>query len=188
MRTRELALAIPLLIASGCPRANTSATPAPAEAEPDPLPDLPVLPETAANREAGQQLDLTIPLLGAEAIDLASLRGRPVVLDISASWEAGWTETHALEFELATQHPELAVIIVAAEPDARSLANLPIELMSAWDPAGALAAKLSVAIFPTLFVLDREGKILAVLSGYDDETLIALSQAIDEALGPASGP
>ncbi|MFV8750926.1 TlpA family protein disulfide reductase [Nannocystaceae bacterium ST9] len=182
---RELLAIAGVLALVGCPRASTSATPTTGEIDPSDEagePDLPLLPEAPANAELGDQLELTIPLLGGESIELAGLRGRPVVLDISASWEAGWTETHALELAAAKQHPELAVIVVAAEPDDRSLTDLPIELMPAWDPAGALAAKLSVAIFPTLLVLDSEGRVLAVLSGYDDETLAALGQAIDEAL------
>lgn len=186
MPLRELlALALVLAVVSGCPRASTSTTPTTgdiesteAEAEPEPA----LMPEEPANREAGEVLELTIPLLGADPLELASLRGRPVVLDISASWEQGWSELHAFEADVVARHPDLAVIVVAAEPDDRSLGDLPASLMPAWDPAGALAAKLSIALFPTVFVLDREGRIIAVSSGWDDETLDALAQAIDEAL------
>jgi hypothetical protein len=184
MMLREpLALALALTLA-GCPRASTSATPITSDADAtEPEPDLPpLLPEQPANREAGELLELTIPLLGTDPLELASLRGRPVVLEISASWEPGWTELHAFEADVVAQHPDLAVIVVAAEPDDRSLRDLQLTLMPAWDPAGALAAKLSVALFPTVFVLDRNGRILAVSSGWDDETIDVLAQAIDEAL------
>jgi hypothetical protein len=183
MRTDTLAIALMLALA-GCPRATTSSTPTTGEVEPsEPTPDLPpLIPEQASNREAGEVLELTVPLLGADPIELASLRGRPVVLDISASWEDGWSELHAFEADLVSRYPELAVIVVSAEPDDRSLGDLPATLMPAWDPAGALAAKLSIALFPTVFVLDREGRIVLVSSGWDDETLDVLAQAIDEAL------
>ena len=180
MRARELVVLT--LALAGCPRTSPSITPSAAvEAEAEPAPE-PLLPDRPANREAGEVLELTIPLLGADPLELASLRGRPVVLDISASWEEGWAELHAFEAELVAGHPELAVIVVSAEADERSLEGLPSSLLPAWDPAGALAAKLSIAVFPTLFVLDREGRIIAVSSGWDDETLDVLAQVIDDAL------
>lgn len=184
MMSREALALTSVLVISGCPRAPTSATPTTGAVEPleDEPASVPLLPEQPANREAGETLELTIPLLGSDPIELASLRGRPVVLDISASWEAGWAELHAFEAEVVGRHPELAVIVVAAEPEDHSLRDLPTTLMPAWDPAGALAAKLSVALFPTVFVLDRQGMIIAVSSGWDDDTLDVLGQAIDEAL------
>lgn len=184
MPNREwLALALVFALV-GCPRASTSTVPITGEAETAQAePEPPLMPEQPANREAGEVLELTIPLLGADPLELASLRGRPVVLDISASWEDGWSELHAFEAEVVERHPDLAVIVVSAEPDDRSLGGLPVALMPAWDPAGALAAKLSIALFPTVFVLDREGRIIAVSSGWDeDDTLDVIAQAIDEAL------
>lgn len=184
MISRESFVVVVLLGLAGCPRAAPSTTPPTDEVEQpeDEHEVVPLLPEQPANREAGQTLELTIPLLGSDAIELASLRGRPVVLDISASSEEGWAELHAFEAELVGRHPELAVIVVAAESEDRALHDLPLTLMPAWDPAGALAAKLSVALFPTVFVLDRQGMILAISSGWDDETLVVLGQAIDDAL------
>jgi hypothetical protein len=184
MASRDTFVVALMLALAGCPRATVVTTPTSDETV---LPEdeqeiLPLLPEQPANREAGETLELTIPLLGADAIELASLRGRPVVLDISASTEDGWAELHAFEAELVSRHPELAVIVVAAEAEDRALQDLPPTLMPAWDPAGALAAKLSVALFPTVFVLDRQGMIIAVSSGWDDETLAVLGQAIDDAL------
>jgi hypothetical protein len=183
MAIRELLALAWVLALAGCPRASVSTTPTTGDVETsEGEPDLPLLPEEPANREAGELLELTIPLLGADPIELISLRGRPVVLDISASWEQGWSELHAFEADVVARHPDLVVIVVSAEPDDRSLGDLPAGLLPAWDPAGALAAKLSIALFPTVFVLDREGKIVLVSSGWDDETLDVLGQAIDEAL------
>jgi hypothetical protein len=191
----ELGVALLLVAsASGCPRASGSASPSgedeavDAVDEPAP-PDLPLLPTQPANREPGEQLELTIPLLGDDPLALASLRGRPVVLDISSSSEQGWTALHAFEHELVEAHPDVVVIVVSLDADAGALTGMPSNLALAWDPDGALAARLSLAILPTLFVLDRQGRIVALLSGYDEEdTLVVLSQAVDEALASAPTP
>lgn len=192
MRAEPLAvLMLALAFVGGCPRATTSATPTSDELGDDAsdegqaLPDLPLLPAEPANREPGDQLELTIPLLGDDPLELASLRGRPVVLDISSAREAGWAATHAFEHEMVEAHPDLVVLVVSLDADADTLTGLPSNLRPAWDPDGALAARLSLAILPTIFVLDRAGRIVALLSGYDDETLAALGQAVDSAL--ASG-
>ncbi len=192
--TRRGAALLLLALTSACPRAGGSASPT-GEGEPvdeveEPAPpDVPLLPDQPANREPGEQLDLTIPLLGDDPLALASLRGRPVVLDISSSSELGWAALHAFEHELVEAHPDVVVIVVSLDADAGALTGMPSNLALAWDPDGALAAKLSLAILPTLFVLDRKGRIVALLSGYDEEdTLAVLSQAVDEALASAPAP
>lgn len=192
--TRRGSALLLLALTSACPRAGGSANPT-AEGEPvdeveEPAPpDVPLLPDQPANREPGEQLDLTIPLLGDDPLSLASLRGRPVVLDISSSSELGWAALHAFEHELVEAHPDVVVIVVSLDADAGALTAMPSNLALAWDPDGALAARLSLAILPTLFVLDREGRIVALLSGYDEEdTLAVLSQAVDEALASAPAP
>lgn len=166
---QPLLLLCALACVAGC-RAQPTTTPDEAvDVEVDPSTNEPLLPSEPANRAAGDELEATVLIAGGDAIQLSSLRGRPVLLEISASWEPGFVEAHALYTELLVEHPELAVIVVVAEPDDRALVGLPHGLTPAWDPAGALAAKLSVAKFPTMFVLDREGRISAVVSGWSDE-------------------
>ncbi len=156
-----------LALGSGCPATPTPTTPPVEDSSEDAAPAEPLIPHEPANRAAGDELDATISVAGGEPLELASLRGRPVLLEISASWEPGFAEAHALYAELLAAQPELAVVVVLAEPDASALEGLPAGLIPAWDPAGALAAKLSVATFPTMFVLDREGRIGEVVNGWD---------------------
>lgn len=142
-----------------------------------------IIPDEPANKGEGDPLVATIPLATGETLELESLRGRPVLLEISASWEVGWDEAHAFYAELAAAHPELAVIVVAAEVEDRALLELPEGLARGWDPAGALAAKLTVATFPTMFVLDRDGRITRVVNGWDESVQAELSDAVT-ALAP----
>lgn len=174
----KLALSLALVCVAGCPtQPTTTPDQAPTTGGQEPMPE-PLLPSEPANRTAGDELEATISVAGGEPIQLSSLRGRPVLLEISASWEPGFAEAHALYAELLAAKPELTVIVVVADPDDRALLGLPPELTPAWDPAGALAAKLSVATFPTMFVLDREGRISAVINGWSDEVREQLRAAV----------
>ncbi|HLT40158.1 MAG TPA: TlpA disulfide reductase family protein [Enhygromyxa sp.] len=174
----SLILLVALL--TGCPVQSTTAPDdAPSSTE-DSRAD-PLVPSEPANRAAGDELEATIMVAGGGAIELSSLRGQPVLLEISASWEPGFAEAHAWYAELIAAHPELAVIVVLADPDDGALVGIPAGLTPAWDPAGALAAKLSVATFPTMFVIDRSGRIGAVVNGWSDKVREQLRAAVASA-------
>ena len=166
------------LLLAGCP-AQQPTTPPPDDGLVDGDDATPIIPAEPANKAEGDVLDATIPLVGGDSLELASLRGRPVLVEISASWELGFEEAHALYAELVAEHAQLVVIVVVADPPEASakLDGLPPELTLAWDPAGALAAKLSVATFPTMFVIDRGGRIHTVVNGWSDEVRDALTAA-----------
>lgn len=150
-------------------------------------PDGELIPSAPANRAQGEQLDATIPVIGGGTLELDSLRARPVLIEISASWEPGFVEAHALYTELLGEHPELEVILVVADPEDAGLEGLPSNFHLAWDPAGALAAKLSVATFPTMFVLDREGRINYVDNGWSELVAASIADAV-ALVATSSGP
>jgi hypothetical protein len=168
-----------LALLSACPKGTTS-TP---DAALDPItetdePDDPLIPREPANRGSGDELEATIPVVGGDSLELSSLRGRPVLLEISASWEPGFAEAHALYAELLARHPDLAVVVVVADPADAALEGLGEQFTLAWDPAGALAAKLTVAKMPTMFVIDRTGQIDLVLNGWNEEVRESLARAV----------
>jgi hypothetical protein len=172
-------LACGSLFALGC-RASATAAPdaSGADVDADEHRGASVIPAEPANRSAGDELDASISIVGGGALTLSSLRGRPVLLEITASWEPGFAEAHRLYAELLAAHPDLAVVVVLAEVADAALSGLPVEFTPAWDPAGALAAKLSVAIFPTVFVIDRAGRIHDVFNGWGDEVRARLNAAV----------
>jgi hypothetical protein len=174
-----LSLLLGLALVSACP---TRVTNPPSDGG-DPMTDIdadsePIIPAEPANRSSGDELEATIPVVGGDALELSSLRGRPVLLEISASWEPGFAEAHALYVELLAAHPELVVVIVVADPADASLDMVSEEFILAWDPAGALAAKLTVATMPTMFVVDRSGHISVVVNGWSDEVRDTLARAV----------
>jgi hypothetical protein len=189
MASRRLVLGlglglVPSLLATlGCPAASTVAPGQDVAVTDEPSSTQhPLEPSEPANRAAGDQLDATITVPGGGAIELANLRGRPVLLEISASGELGFAEAHRFYAELVATHPELAVLVVLEELDDSALVGLPGGLTAGWDPAGALAAKLSVATLPTMFVLDRSGRITAIVNGWDASVEAKLRAAVVETL------
>jgi hypothetical protein len=170
------------LVLAGC-RKQATTSPDAQPPDPEQQAEVAITPAEPANRAAGDEIDATIPLVGGDAIELASLRGRPVLLEISASWEPGFAEAHALYLELLAEHPQLAVVVVVADPEAAALDGLPEPLALAWDPAGALAAKLECAILPTMFVIDPSGHVGAVINGWSDEVATTLRSAVAAAAG-----
>jgi hypothetical protein len=168
-----------LVLVCGCPTRVTTSPDAGTEPPPDTNPEgSPIIPAEPANRSSGDELDAMIPVVGGESLELSSLRGRPVLLEISASWELGFAEAHLLYAELLAKHPELAVVLVVTDPADASLDGLSDEFILAWDPAGALAAKLTVATMPTMFVIDRSGHISVVVNGWSDEVRDTLARAV----------
>ena len=169
---------------SGCPKQTTTPDDANTVDAQDETEANPIIPAEPSRYAAGESLEATIPLLGGESLELASLRGRPVLLEISASWEVGWAEAHDFYAELEAEHAELEVIVISADGTDEALTALPAGLRAGWDPAGALAAKFSVATFPTMFVLDREGRIVAVVNGWSDTVRAEISESVSSVAAP----
>jgi hypothetical protein len=146
-------------------------------------------PATPINRATGERLDAIVPLLDGGALDLAELRGRAVLLEISATWAEGWAEGHAAHRLLVDELGDrVAVVVLAADADPMLLENERAGPWTVgWDPMGALAARLSVAGFPTYVVLDPAGRIAAVQRGANASDLDQLHAAVRAAL-EAAGP
>jgi hypothetical protein len=151
-----------------------------ADREPTPLE-----PETPTNRTEGDALDVVVPLVDGGALELASLRGKVVLLEISASTEPGWDASLSEHAALAQAYGEhLRIVVVASDADMSALEDValgPFEL--GWDPQGALAAKLRVAGFPTFLIVDPEGKISWIDRGYDERVRTRMREELERLLG-----
>jgi hypothetical protein len=186
MNARAAALAVLLLAACRSAPARPGGTAAPEP--PAPLPD-PV--HAPIDRAPGDLLEATVPLVDGDGLDLTSLRGRVVALELTATWEARWPETYPFYARLLQQHgPEqLAVVVVAMDSERATLSPEPgvrgrgFDL--GWDPQGALAARLQVAALPTVVVLDRRGRVAFVQAADPAGATLAIEDAIRRAVaGP----
>ncbi|MGB5268201.1 MAG: TlpA disulfide reductase family protein [Polyangiales bacterium] len=99
-----------VVIASGCARDSSSAR------------------ATTPGSQSGPRLDLSLRLTDGRWVELAELRGTPVLLFVFATFDAVSQASLKSLRPFVPQHPDLVVIGVAAQPRAG-------QLVEAWDYA-----------------------------------------------------
>lgn len=104
-----------------------------------------------------------------ENVDLADYRGKPVVINIWASWCPGCIAEAADLRRFAEAHPEAQVIgldIQDTEAGARSFySEWDWTWPSVFDPSGELAARLGLQGLPTTLFLNDEHQVVARIVG-----------------------
>jgi cytochrome c biogenesis protein CcmG/thiol:disulfide interchange protein DsbE len=122
--------------------------------------------------------DFTLrPLDGGEAVTLASLRGKPVVLNFWATWCVPCFEEHPVLVGTARRLGDkvrfVGVIYEDSEEQVKSfLAKQGASYPSLMDPGARAAIAFGVFGVPETYFIDPEGKIAAKQIGpLDEETL-----------------
>ena len=161
------------------------------KASPTPATTTPATEPANGGRDAreapGEVLQAIVPLLDGGTLDLATLRGTPVVLALAATTDESFAPVRVALEDLIARHPEgLAVIVVATDPEPdrvpRTWPGGPGSVHVGWDPQGALATRLQVRTLPTLFVLDADGRVVTVRGGREPPVLEDVTFATDRAV------
>lgn len=128
----------------------------------------------------------TDPITG-KSVSLADFRGKPVVVNVWASWCPGCIDEAEDLRRFAAEHPEAAVLGIDLRdpvPDARAFyRRWRWQHPSIADPDGTLAARLGLVGMPTTYFLDPGHRIVASivgvtdLQGFEDGLAKALAQA-----------
>jgi thiol-disulfide isomerase/thioredoxin len=135
---------------------------------------------------SGPRVELagTDPITGAR-VDLAQFAGKPVVVNVWASWCPGCNEEAADLAEFARNHPEAQVVgldIRDTRDDARAFyRRWGWRHPSIFDPSGDLAQMLALQGLPSTFVLDREHRVVSRIVGATD--LAGFEGALRQATG-----
>src|SRR5690606_13455706 len=158
---------IAIVLAIGCRVDASSSTPPRASA----VARSPV-PLGAPTRLVGQTLDEIVPLRGGGGLPLRDLQGQVVLLELGTTAEPTWAQAQARWRALAEAHGgALRVVSVVHDPDLLAAGVVwdrdPLPFIHGWDPQGALALRLGVTHLPTRVILDRTGKVVALLEGAD---------------------
>jgi len=128
-------------------------------------------PVVASSSPDAPELSGTDPATGKE-VSLAAFAGKPVVINVWASWCSGCNEEAADLRAFAAAHPEAQLIGVDMQ-DSKGAARAFYRRWrwrhpSIFDPRGELAAKLGLQGLPTTIFLDHEHRIVARIVGATD--------------------
>jgi thiol-disulfide isomerase/thioredoxin len=136
--------------------------------------------------EPGNQVGAPVPainveLLSGKKVDVASYRGRVLLLDVWASWCGPCKQELPMLDAMARRLKSQGVEILAVSVD-QERANVDKFLQGrgkwaltiAHDPAGAIAERLQPDKMPTSYVIDRAGIVRYVNAGFvpDDAPVI----------------
>ena len=111
---------------------------------------------------------------GQHSIDLASFRGKVVVLNFWASWCAPCIEEMPALESLHHQLPQIQILAVASDEDFAQyqtyIAQRHIDLPTVFDPTQKSNALYGSFRFPETYIIDKNGIIRRKLIGAQDFT------------------
>lgn len=137
-------------------RGATQAGDADAERSAAVNPDVPAFTPFPAPATAGKTLD-------GLSVDLARLRGTPVVLNFWATWCGPCRKELPAIAAFAKAHPDIAVIGVNYQDDPSAARALAKETGASWPSIvddGPLGAAWKVPGLPATFYIDADGKVV----------------------------
>ena len=141
-----------------------------------------LLPNAALAVEAGKPL----PALGMNEIQ--ATKGQYIYIDYWASWcgpcRQSFPWMNALQAKLGSKGLKVvAVNVDAKRADAdKFLTHTPAQFTIAYDPLGESAKKLAIKTMPTSMLVNPDGKILFVHSGFRAEEMEPLEAKIVAAM------
>ncbi|MFN8063084.1 MAG: TlpA disulfide reductase family protein [Vicinamibacterales bacterium] len=131
---------------------------------------------------------MKLPTDTGAVVDLSSLRGQVVLVDMWASWcvpcRASFPALDALYRDYHKRGLEvLAVNVDERRKDADAfLAQRPHQMPVLFDPKGTAPEAFGVQGMPTSFLIDRQGTIRFVHEGYTDKALATYREQIEALL------
>lgn len=134
--------------------------------------------------------DFTLPTLDGRQVQLWSLRGKVVVLDFWASWcppcREGLPHLQALAANGELKQRGLAVLAVNEEEKLATIRAFLERNHDTFDVLrdidGTVARAYSASALPTTIVIGRDGLVLAVISGWTQDTSHQIDEAVSRAL------
>jgi cytochrome c biogenesis protein CcmG/thiol:disulfide interchange protein DsbE len=101
--------------------------------------------------------------LDGKTLSLASLRGKPVLINFWASWCGPCREEFPLFKTFSAAHPDLVIVGVVFQDTAAKANDFATSYGATWtslvDPDGSMAAAYRMAFPPQSYFVDRNGLI-----------------------------
>ena len=143
----------------------------------------------AAPRRPAPAPEIRLP--GREGnVDLAGLRGRPVIVDFWASWCVPCRSSFPWLAKMQQAYSDKGLMVVAVNLDkdpkaaAAFLESVPAPFTIAYDPAGKSAEAFHVNAMPSTFLVDRKGTIVYTHVGFDSRKTAEFERKLQEACAP----
>ena len=130
----------------------------------------------------------TLPDAGGAPVALDRLKGKVVYVDFWASWCGPCKRSFPWMGEMQKKYGDGGFAVVAINVDkrredaAKFLAVTPGAFTIVYDPAGTVATAYDVKGMPTSYLVDRAGRIVAVDSGFREDTKATLEARIKSAV------
>lgn len=131
---------------------------------------------------------LTFKSMDGKEISLASLRGKPVLIDFWATWCLPCIASMPQMAELYQQTKDKGLVLLSVDEDedAKTAVDFLARRHEPWPnfhDSGDIGKALQKAGLPYTVLIDRQGKIVFCKTGYSDDSLSDLRAAIAK-LGP----
>ena len=145
----------------------------------------------AARANAGWKVGDSLPDLAAHKLEgkLPELKGKVVLVDFWASWCVPCAKSFPAMDELYHKYKDRGLVVVAVSVDDKAadmekfLKKHSASFTVVRDAAHSLVAAADVSTMPTAFIVDREGKVRFVHSGFrGEETKKQYSEQIESLL------
>ena len=147
--------------------------------------------EAASGNQVGVPVpEIKVDSLGGKKIDVASFRGRVLLLDVWASWCGPCKQELPMLDAMARRLKAQGIDVLAVSVD-QERANVDKFLKGhgkwaltiAHDPAGAIAERLQPDKMPTSYVIDRAGIVRYVNAGFVPDDAAVIERRLLEVAG-----
>jgi cytochrome c biogenesis protein CcmG, thiol:disulfide interchange protein DsbE len=147
--------------------------------------------EAASGNQVGVPVpEIKVDSLGGKKIDVASYRGRVLLLDVWASWCGPCKQELPMLDAMARRLKAQGIDVLAVSVD-QERANVDKFLKGhgkwaltiAHDPAGAIAERLQPDKMPTSYVIDRAGIVRYVNAGFVPDDAAVIERRLLEVAG-----
>ena len=147
-------------------------------------------PASASNQVGAPVPEIKVESLAGKKIDVASYRGRVLLLDVWASWCGPCKQELPMLDAMARRLKAQGIDVLAVSVD-QERANVDKFLKGhghwaltiAHDPAGAIAERLQPDKMPTSYVIDRSGIVRYVNAGFVPDDAAVIEKRLLEVAG-----